>query len=137
MNDQSIEFRKIKEDLTLPEIVRKSFRVPVKDSQNVRVAINNAQYPVLDICPDSIGIVLEDKSAFTIDQILKNCELNIFDLTIKDLNGRIVHFSLSPSKHWHCGIQWIDMKQKTADQISKIVAKMKEQLLRDDTILFD
>ncbi len=137
MNDQSIEFRKIKEDLTLPEIVRKSFRVPVKDSQNVRVTISNTQYPVLDICLDGIGIALEDSSAFAIDKILKNCELNIFDVTIKDLNGRIVHFSLTPAKDCHCGIQWVDMKQKTADKISKIVAKMKEQLLKDDTILFD
>ncbi|WP_041279398.1 hypothetical protein [Desulfobacula toluolica] len=137
MNDQSIEFGKIKDDSTLPEIVRKSFRVPVKDSQNVWVKIHNKKYPVLDICLDSIGIVLEDKSAFTIDQILKSCELNIFDLKIKDLNGRIVHFSLSPSKHWHCGIKWMDIKQKIADQISKIVAKMKEQVLKDDTILFD
>ena len=140
MNDQSIEFLDIKEDSTLPEIVRKSFRVPVKDSWNGRVVINNKQYPVLDICLDGISIALEDNSAFAIDQILKNCELNISDVTIKDLNGRIIHFLLNPAKNCkdcHCGIQWMDMKEKTANQILKIVSKMKKQLLKDDTILFD
>ena len=137
MNDQSIEFQKIMGDKTLPEIVRKSFRIPVEDTEDVWVVIDKSRYPVLDICLDGIGIVLENNSVFTIEQALLNCELNIYGESIKDLNGKVVHFFSRRKKDWQCGIQWIDMEKRTADQISKIFFKMKEQLLKENNIPFD
>lgn len=132
MNSQSIEFDKINQESAIPKIIRKSFRVPIEDSKNVWVVIQGRQYPVKDICLDGIGIVLEEYSLFSIDQTIKNCELTIFNVSIKNLNGRVVHLSLNLGKELQCGIQWVDMEEKAADQISKIVLKMKEQLLKDD-----
>ena len=137
MNDESIDFQKIMENTTLPEIVRKSFRVPVEDTENAWVVINEIRYPVLDICLDGIGIVLEDNSVFTIEQTLINCELNIDGESIKDLNGKVVHFFSRRKNEWQCGIQWIAMEKRTADQISEIVSKKKEQLLNDGNGSFD
>jgi len=136
MNTQSIEFDNIEEDSSLPDVVRKSFRVPVEDSKKVWVVIHNRRYPVRDICLGGIGIILEDNTVFAIEQTLKNCELYIYNTSIKDLNGRVIHFSSNLEKELQCGIQWIDMKESTASQISKIVLKMKEQLLKDDGISF-
>ncbi|WP_300459809.1 hypothetical protein [Desulfobacula sp.] len=135
MEDQSLEFKKIKDIPGFPESVRKSFRIPVEDSQKAWVLINNKRYPVLDICPDGIGIGLDDNGTFTIDQTIGNCELNISDESIKALNGKVIHFSSCLDENWQCGIQWMDMDEKTAHQISKIVLTMKEQLLKDDAVL--
>ena len=137
MNSQSIEFDKINEDSSLPEIVRKSFRVPVEDNENIWVVINAKRYSLLDISLGGIGIVLDDTSAFTVAQTLKNCELNIFDVSIKELNGRVVHLSSDFGTALHCGIEWIDMQEKRAGQISKIIETMKKKLLEDDNISFD
>ncbi|NOX33476.1 MAG: PilZ domain-containing protein [Deltaproteobacteria bacterium] len=137
MTSQSIEFNKIKDDSTLPEIVRKSFRVPVEAKENVWAVINKKRYSAQDICPNGIGIILENNSAFAVEQTLLNCELNIFNLLIKNLNGKVVHLSPGSGEKWQCGIKWMDMEKGAADQISKIVFKMKEQLLQDNYILID
>lgn len=137
MNSQSIEFDKIKEDSSLPEIVRKSFRIPVEDSRKVWVVIDDTQYTVLDISVGGIGIALKKSSVFCVDQVLTGCRLNIFNESITDLSGRIIHFSSDTGKKWQCGLQWIDMKENSVNQISKILLKMKDKLLKDDALSFD
>ncbi|MCD4721498.1 MAG: hypothetical protein K8S13_16795 [Desulfobacula sp.] len=137
MSDQSIEFQKTKENISLSEIVRKSFRVPIEDKENVWVLINKKRYQVLDICLDGIGIALEKDSAFITEQALLNCELNIFNVLIKNLNGQIVHLTSDKDKKLQCGVQWIDLEKGAIDQISEIISKMKEQLLKDVGISFD
>ena len=132
MSDQTIEFQKTKENIPLPEIVRKSFRIPIEDKENGWVVINGNRYPVLDICLDGIGIALENDSVFTIEQKLLNCELTIFNELIKNLNGQIVHLTSDQDKNLQCGIQWVDMDETAIDQISQIVSNMKQQLLKED-----
>ena len=132
MSDQSIEFQKTKENIPLPEIVRKLFRIPIEDKENVWVVINGNRYSVLDICLNGIGIALEKESLFTVEQEFLNCELTIFDVLIQNLTGQIVHLTSDKDKNLQCGIHWINMENDTIDQISKIVSKMKEQLLKED-----
>ena len=132
MSHQSIEFQKTKENIPLPEIVRKSFRIPIEDTENIWVVINGDRYPVLDICLDGIGIALEKDSVFIIEQELLNCELTIFNVLIKNLNGQIVHLTSDKDKNLQCGVQWRDMEEAAIDQISEIVSKMKEQLLKEN-----
>lgn len=137
MNDRSIESQAIKEDNSLPEIVRKSFRVPIEDKDKVWVIMNENRYRVLDICLNGIGIALDKREPFTIEQVFLNCELNIFNVSINKLSGQIVHLTSTKGKNWQCGIQWIDIKKDTADKLFSIVSKMKEQLLKGETIAFD
>ncbi|MFA5902778.1 MAG: hypothetical protein WC836_02500 [Desulfobacula sp.] len=132
MNSPSIEFDRIKEDSPLPKIVRKSFRVPVDDKQNIRVLINDKPYPLQDIGLDGIGITAKDNLAFFVDQPLSNCELTCFDVVVKNLNGRIVHVSAALDQDWKYGIQWKGLEKDKSDLISDIVHKLKEQLLAND-----
>jgi hypothetical protein len=140
MNTESFEFEILKDGSTLPEIVRKSFRIPVEDGRSAWVIINDRQYVVQDICIGGIGIVLKKDSVFCVDQVLNDCELNIFNISIKALNGRVIHFSSdhdkSNDKTWQCGIQWVDMRENDVNRISKILSTMKAQLLKDDNVLF-
>jgi hypothetical protein len=137
MSDRSIEFQEIKEDTALPKIIRKSFRVPIEEHENVWVAINKQRYPVLDIGLDGVGISLEKDLMFTIEQAILNCELNIYDVSMKELSGQIVHLTACGDEKWQCGIRWINLEKKTADKIFGIVSKMKDQLLKDERISYD
>jgi hypothetical protein len=136
MNTESFEFEILKDGSTLPEIVRKSFRIPLEDGRSAWVIINNRQYVVQDICIGGIGIVLKNDSVFCVDQVLNDCELNIFNISIKALSGRVIHFSSDNDKVWQCGIQWVDMPADDVDRISKILSTMKAQLLKDTNVLF-
>nr|NJM03009.1 hypothetical protein [Desulfobacula sp.] len=129
MNSQSIEFNRIKENLPLPETVRKSFRVPVEDRKNIRLMINDIPYPVQDIGLEGIGIAAGDSLAFVVDQALSNCELHYFDRSVKPLNGRIVHISVTPGLDWKYGIQWEGTGKEASEGILSIVREMKDQLL--------
>jgi len=133
MSERSIEFQEIKEDTSIPKIVRKTFRIPIEDKEDIWVVINKKRYAVLDISLYGIGITLEKDSTFTIEQALLNCELNVFDVSIKKLKGQIVHLTSSKGGKWQCGVRWIDMEKETEDKILKIVSKMKNQLLNDES----
>ncbi|MCP3875619.1 MAG: hypothetical protein GY699_21000 [Desulfobacteraceae bacterium] len=137
MNDTPLDFQKSKKDPSLPEIVRKEFRVPVEDKGDVWVVINKQQYPVSDICFDGISITIESKLEFTVDQSLPNCELYIFNSIFKNLNGQIIHLTARKGNIWQYGINWIEMEENTAKEISNIVTSMKVKLLKDDNILID
>lgn len=132
MNSSSIELDKIKEDTPIPKIIRTSFRVPVEDGKNIWVLIHNTRYAIQDICAGGISITVRDQSAFLIDQALLNCELNYFDIVIKNLNGRIVHISAALDQDWKYGIQWTDLKKDSSDRILSIVKELKEQVLGKD-----
>ncbi len=132
MNSQPIAFDKTSKDSLLYKIVRKSFRIPLKDPDIVWVNIEGSKYPIRDICLDGIGITLENPSAFTISQIIKDCELHIGDKTITGLNGRVVHFSLNSGKDWQCGIQWISIADESEKKMTDIVSQLKKEFLNDD-----
>jgi hypothetical protein len=132
MNSQSIEFDRIKEDSPLPKIVRKSFRVPVEDIEDIRVLIHSISYPLQDIGLDGIAITVKDSLVFFVDQPLSNCELSCFNVIVKNLNGRIVHVSAVSGQDWKYGIQWTGLEKENYDLISGIVHKLKEQLLKND-----
>ncbi len=133
MSERSIEFQEIKEDTSIPKIVRKSFRIPIDVKNDVWVVINKNRYSVLDISVNGISISLEKDSGVTTEQALLNCELNIFDVSIKKLKGEIVHLTSSKEGKWRCGVRWIDMGKVTEDKIFKIISKMKDQLLKDES----
>jgi hypothetical protein len=130
MNSQSIEFQTIKEDINLSETIRTAFRVPVGEVQNVFLVINKIQYSVADISPGGFGICLEDNSMFSVGEIIDNCELHIFDQKFENLKIKIVHFSTGTIMPLQCGIQLVDFKKQSYDQLNKIILKMKDQLLK-------
>ena len=132
MNNQSNEFQKIKEDTTSLETVRRAFRVPIEGMENIFLVIKGTKYKVVDIAQGGIGIWREDNSVFTIDEIIENCELHIFDHLFENLKVRIIHFSPEEEKSLHCGIQWIELVKQSSDKLSEIILKMKDKLLKQD-----
>jgi len=130
MNNKSIEFQKNNEDTNSPDITRNAFRIPTEEMENIFLVIRETKYKVVDISQGGVGILLEDSSAFTIDETVENCELHIFENLLKNLNVKIVHFRSRNEKALHCGIQWADIDKQSSDQLSEIISKMKDQLLK-------
>lgn len=131
MSNQPNEVDKVKEDPSLHRIVRSSFRIPIEDSQNAWVKIDNKEFPIRDICLEGIGIILDKPDGFNVADVKKDCELKLYDTHIKDLNGRIVHFSLNSGKDWQCGIQWLSVNEESAQKIFNAVLKLKVELLKE------
>jgi hypothetical protein len=122
----------LKQDSSLNKIVRKYFRVPVDRPDQIWVKINNTKYPVRDICLDGVGITLEDPGTFVISQTVTDCELQISDVVLKGLNGRVVHFSLNSGKDWQCGIHWTSLDENAARRIADKLSVLKNELLSND-----
>ncbi|MDA3916013.1 MAG: PilZ domain-containing protein [Deltaproteobacteria bacterium] len=130
MNSKSIEFQKIKENTKSTEITRNIFRIPTEDMEDIFLVIRGTKYKVVDISQGGVGIGLEDNFVFTTGETVENCELHIFKHLLKNLKIRIIHFRTKASKISHCGIQWVDIDKQSSDQLSKIILKMKDQLLK-------
>ncbi len=129
MNDKTIEFQQIDGDLTSPEIVRKSFRIPVENSENVWVELDGKKYSVKDISTGGINVCFEDQSLFSIRQKFFNCKLNLSDVTIEKLKGVVVHISSDSDQRGQCGIQWINTGKESEEKIDKTVSRMKQEFL--------
>lgn len=132
MNSKSNEFQKAKEDISSLETIRRAFRVPIEEMGNIFFVIKGTKYKVVDISQGGIGIWREDNSVFTMDEIIENCELHIFDHLFKNLKVRIIHFSPEIAKSKHCGILWIDIDRQSSDKLNEIILKMKDKLLKQD-----
>jgi len=132
MNNQSNEFQKTKEDTTSLETIRRAFRIPIEGMENIFLLVRGTKYKIVDISQGGIGIWCEDNSVFTMDEIIENSELHIFDHLFKNLKVRIVHFSPEVEKSLHCGIQWIDIDRLSSDKLSEIILKMKDKLFKQD-----
>ncbi|MCF6246880.1 MAG: PilZ domain-containing protein [Desulfobacula sp.] len=133
-NTRSIEFQDIKKDNSQQENVRRSFRVPVAPEDGMTVVINDNSYQVVDISLEGISIACENNTTFMVAQTFDNCEIKTPDSIIKNLTGRIVHFSCGSEAGWQNGIQWIDFDKETLLKISTLVASMKKKLLKTNSL---
>lgn len=130
MNSKSIEFQKIQEDVATPNTTRSSFRIPVDKSSDTCFTIDTTEYRVIDVSISGIGIGLEDNTAYSIDEILENCSLQISGLEFASLKGKVVHFSKETVMPLRCGIQWIDLADEDRDRLKQIILNMKDQLFK-------
>lgn len=128
MNEQSIEFGNLEDPVT-PKISRKSFRIPVIDSDDIQVCIKDNFYKLADISMDGISFYLETEPDFTIDEQLNGCELNLNGTIIKNLSGTIVHFSQEEGLKQKYGIKWTGLTEEILKQIEMIFLEIKKEYL--------
>lgn len=137
MSSEPIEFENPDQQSEKSDIVRKSFRVPLEEAENVWFAFQGQRYSVVNISYDGVGILIDHSGIFKGGRTLEKCDLNIADQMVKNLKGSIVHVSCTDDKIWQCGIQWLELPDDKAKLISETVSSMKEQLLKNGTISFE
>lgn len=132
VNIDKVNIDKSNEIRSDPDDIRRSFRVPVDPSYGIQATLNQKTYPVSDISPEGISILCRDHTAFTVAQIIENCELILPDVTIKNLTARVVHFSCPSEFNWTNGIQWVNLADDDLEKIAAQVSKLKKELLESD-----
>lgn len=133
-NSDSIEFEveDIKESLNntvyvplennfeLKGIVRKCFRLPVSNQDEVKVQINDQQYDIIDILSYGIGIHLSRPGIFSVGEELDSIKLTVQGRIFK-LHGWVVYISHHEYGNYRCGIKFVDQDEENERIISEYI----------------
>ena len=133
-NTESIEFQDIQKDSKQVDIVRKSYRIPIQEDDDINVVIAGQSYRVIDISISGVAIVRQDTNTLSVSQIYTNCELRYPEGIIKELTAKIIHFTSGTDKSWLNGLMWIDVTKNAQTKINALVKKRKNDLLKSDDI---
>ena len=133
-NNDSIEFKiediedslnktvyvPIENNLELKGIVRKYFRLPTSNPDEIKIQINDQQYDIIDILSDGIGIYLPLPGIFSVGEILNSIKLTVQEKIVK-LYGKVVHISSYEHGNYRCGIKFIDQYEESERSISEYI----------------
>ena len=113
--------------MDLQEIKRKYFRISVMGSDDISMKINDATYDVIDLGDHGIGIKLTPEDIFFgVDD-----ELSI-TLIIKgvthNLQGKVVHISLSRPEEYLCGIDLINLDKQVKEELLGYLESCKKKI---------
>ena len=108
--------------------IRQSFRVSVEPEDGMFAVLNGKTFPVSDISPAGINIFCKDNHAFSLSQVIENCELIISGNAVKGLSAKIIHFVCGAEGQWTCGVQWVDLPDSALEKIVHQVSRIKNKL---------
>ncbi|MEA1967167.1 MAG: PilZ domain-containing protein [Thermodesulfobacteriota bacterium] len=126
---ESIEFQEVTDSLQLTDIVRTSFRIPVKEKTDIFVIIDKISYFLADVSAKGIGISIDSADSFSQGDILSKCELNILGKSMKGLKGEVVHLTPDIDGKWLYGIKWIDLSDDAEKILNSVFLDLKQELL--------
>lgn len=108
--------------LGLEKKIRQTFRVPIDETDNVKVIIDNIDYEVIDIASTGIGIKITKLDKFNIGQVLTPLRVIINDQTFR-LEGEIIHITPTGQDISLCGIKFRNMTDKIRDTLLDYLQK--------------
>ncbi len=110
----------IENNLKLKGIVRKYFRLPASNPDEIKVRINDQQYDIIDILSDGIGIYLPLPGIFSVGEVLNSIKFTVREEIFK-LYGEVVHISSYEHGNYRCGIKFIDQEEESERSISEYI----------------
>jgi len=110
----------LENNLELKKIVRKYFRLPVSNPDEVKVQINDQQFDIIDILRWGIGIHLPRPEIFSVGEELDSIMLTVQGRTF-NLHGMVVHVSTYEYGNYRCGIKFIDQDEESERIISEYI----------------
>jgi len=117
----------LENNLELKGIVRKYFRLPVSNQNEVKVQINDQQYDIVDILSWGIGIHLPRPEIFSVGEELDSIKLTVQGRIFR-LHGGVVHISPYEYGNYHCGIKFIDQDEESERIISEYIKTNRTKL---------
>ena len=117
--------------MDLHKIKRKNFRISVKGNDAVSIKINTVPYDVIDLNDGGIGIKLSAEDIFVAVGDEMVLELKIQDL-VQTLRGKVAHISPSGSEEFLCGIQFLDMDDKTRTKLLDFLESCRKKIFKED-----
>ena len=107
-------------NLELKEIVRKCFRLPATNPDEVKVKINDQQYDIIDILSEGIGIHLPRPGIFSVGKELNSIKLTVQGRIFK-LHGEVLYIFPYEHGNYRCGIKFIDQDRESERIISEYI----------------
>ena len=104
----------------LKEIVRKYFRLPVSNPDEVILQINDKKYDIVDITSDGIGILLSRPGVFFTGEELNSIKLTIQE-KIFNLLGELIYISPYEDGNYRYGIKFIDQDEESKHIINEYI----------------
>ena len=129
MEKDSILFQPISGEKESLSAVRKAFRVPVADNEDVQVFCKDKQCTVLNISSGGVSVVCDEAFDVECDDVCGGWELRLGDMQLRKLSARVIHVTSIASGRFICGIQWIDLEETQKAAIDNAVACMKAKVL--------
>ena len=102
--------------LGLEKRIRQTFRVPIDESDNVKVIIDNIDYEVMDLASMGIGIKITKLDKFQVGDVINPLRVIINDRTFR-LEGEIVHITPDSPDTSLCGIKFHNMTAEIREML--------------------
>jgi hypothetical protein len=117
--------------MDLQEIKRKYFRISITGNEDISMKINDATYEVINVGDHGIGIRLTSEDIFfAVDDELP-IELKIIGV-IHNLQGKVVHISLSGPEEYLCGIDLINLDDQVKEELRGYLENSRKKVFGDD-----
>ena len=121
-------------NLESKEIVRKYFRLPVSNPDELKMQINDQQYDIIDILSEGIGIHLPRPGIFSIGEELNSIKLTVQGRIFKS-HGKVLHISPYEYGNYRCGIKFIDQDEESKRIITEYIKINRTKLFSSNSNL--
>ncbi len=131
-DEELMDLELIDEDIALDRIVRRSFRVPLKDNPDCLVLIGGELFPLIDISPHGACFASKNEMSFQVNQVLHRCRLTLDGNEIRDIDCKVVRLSPGNGKNILYGIEWINITGDQKQALEAICEFFKKELLNKE-----
>ena len=135
MGGDSLDFYNL-EGSDLNSATRQFFRVSIGENEKYFVKIDKKKYSLVDVSVNGVSFYVDSGKKFPIGTIVSGCILELYEILIKGLNGKVVHNSSEPvnSDHdietkWLCGLIWDDLDAEKEVLITSGFEILKKDIL--------
>ena len=117
--------------MDLQEIMRKYFRISVRGNGDISIKINEAEYEVIDLGDNGIGLKFSPEDIFVAVEDELPIELTIEGM-IHHLQGKVVHISPAGPEEFLCGIEFINIDKKSKDDLMNYLQTCRENIFKEE-----
>lgn len=131
ISDDSIELEEIPSDSESEQVIRKSYRLQVRNRERFFLKVESSCFPLIDISDSGICVEVSADTEFPQDAVLPGCELVLGDKSFNNLSGEIVHISVDGDGNWISGIQWISIDDDTQSEINATLTLLRREFFEN------
>ena len=125
-----MELGEFENDSLINKILRKTFRIPLKEGGDSVVVIAGVTHPLIDLSHNGICCCLEAGETLDSAGLLFGCKLHLQGMDITGLTGKVIHCSLGKDNRLVCGIQWVKMDPEIEKKIESIVDSFRKKMFQ-------
>jgi len=110
--------------------VRREFRVPVDDKDEIRLIVGGQEYEIRNLVPSGIQVLYELENEFETNMELNGAELIIGERKI-EVRAKVVYTSRLEPGQFSCGLHFLTINDEDLEFLRKLVGKKRKLLFGD------